>query len=541
MLPGQQLTVESVLKLLRRNRWLFIVPLCVGILGGLLYSRSQPSLYRSDAVIQVVPQRVPESYVSATVTERVEDRLRALAQQVLSRTQLEKLITEFDLFPRERRSLPLEDVIVLMQTERVLIQPLATAQTSRRDSQSEAFRVSFDYENPAVAQKVAEKLASFFIDTNARERGSQADQTSAFLEAQMADARTRLEAQEKKLKEFRERNSGRLPTQVQANMQAIQSAQLALQAMVQTLARERERKLVLERFYTDAAAEAEAAAAAPSSSGAPGAPLPVNATPRQRLAAARMVLEQMETRLSAKHPDVLRTRRAIEELEKQVAAEELQRPVSPGSGQDGPPATMEEARRREQLRLARTEIESLDRQIASNEGEERRLRALIDGYQARLESVPGVESEWMALTRDYDTLQESYRELLAKSENSKMAASLEQRAIGEQFRILDPARVPLKPHSPDRRRINLVGTLAGLGIGVLLVGFMHYRDTTMRSEADAMGAVKLPVLVLVPFVKTQADLVRGKRRRLLAGAAAGAACVATAAMVWYLQLWKFIL
>ena len=100
MLPGQQLTVESVLKLLRRNRWLFIVPLFVGILGGLLYSRSQPSLYRSDAVIQVVPQRVPESYVSATVTERVEDRLRALAQQVLSRTQLEKLITEFDLFPK---------------------------------------------------------------------------------------------------------------------------------------------------------------------------------------------------------------------------------------------------------------------------------------------------------------------------------------------------------------------------------------------------------------------------------------------------------
>ena len=130
----------------------------------------------------------------------------------------------------------------------------------------------------------------------------------------------------------------------------------------------------------------------------------------------------------------------------------------------------------------RTEIESLERQIAFNEGEERRLRAQIDAYQARLEAVPGVESEWIALTRDYDTLQESYRQLLAKSENSKMAASLEQRAIGEQFRILDPARVPLKPHSPDRLRINLVGTLAGLGLGVLLLGFSHYRDSTMRSE-----------------------------------------------------------
>ena len=214
--------MDSVLKMLRMRQWLLFGPLFLGVVGGLLYSRSQPNLYRSDAVIQVVPQRVPESYVSATVTERVEDRLRALAQQVLSRTQLEKLITEFNLFPDERRKLPLEDVIELM-TKRVIIEPLATAQTSTRQSQSEAFRVSFDYQDPVLAQKVVEKLASFFIDTNKLERSAQADQTSKFLEAQLADARSRLEAQELKLKTFRERNSGRLPTQMLTNMQAIQT------------------------------------------------------------------------------------------------------------------------------------------------------------------------------------------------------------------------------------------------------------------------------------------------------------------------------
>ena len=206
-------------------------------------------------MIQVVPQRVPESYVSSTVTERVEDRLRALAQQVLSRTQLEKLITEFNLFPDERRKRPMEDVVQLM-TERVLIEPLATAQTSRARSPSpKRSACRSTTRTPVIAQKVVERLASFFIDTNARERGTQADQTSSFLEAQMADARSRLEAQEKKLKTFRERNSGRLPTQTQTNMQAIQNTQLALQAMVESLARDRDRKLMLERLYTDAAAD----------------------------------------------------------------------------------------------------------------------------------------------------------------------------------------------------------------------------------------------------------------------------------------------
>jgi polysaccharide chain length determinant protein (PEP-CTERM system associated) len=493
----------------------------------------------------VVPQRVPESYVSATVTERVEDRLRALAQQVLSRTQLEKLITEFNLFPDERQKYPLEDVIELM-TKRILIEPLATTQAARRESQSEAFRVSFDYQDAVVAQKVVEKLSSFFIDTNARDRGTQADQTSSFLESQLADARSRLEAQEAKLKTFRERNAGRLPTQMQTNMQAIQNTQLALQAMVESLARDRDRKLMLERLYSDAAADSAASASAPlpPSPGAPGAgdaapALRADATPLQRLEAARRFLAQLEVRLSPKHPDVLRTKRQIADLERQVAAEDLQRPLSPEAGQDRP-ASQDEARRRDRLREMRAEIESLDRQIVFKEGEERRLRGEIGVYQARLEAVPGIESEWVALTRDYDTLAASYRELLSKSENSKMAASLEQRQIGEQFRILDLPRVPLKPHSPDRARINLMGTLAGLGLGLLLVGLAQYRDSTMRSEADLLGAIDLPLLVLLPFVTTAADLRGRKRRRWIVSAAAVALCVATGALVWFLQLWKFV-
>jgi len=540
MLPGQQLTFESVLKLLRRNRWFLIVPSFLGILGGLLYSRSQPSLYRSDAVIQVVPQRVPESYVSATVTERVEDRLRALAQQVLSRTQLEKLITDLGLFPKERQRMPLEDVIIKM-TERVRIEPLTTGQSSRRDTQSEAFRVSFDYEDPIVAQKVVEQLASYFVTTNKADRGRQADQTSSFLEAQLADARGRLEAQEQKLKVFRERNSGRLPTQMQTNMQAIQNTQLALQAVVGSLETDRSRKLMLERLYADAAADVTAGTASPvPPAGGTGA-LPPNAPPQQRLEVARTQLAQMETRLSPKHPDIVRMKRLIEDLEKQVAAADAQKPVSPESGAAGPPANAEEARRRDQLREMRAEIEGLDRQIGFKESEERRLRTLIGEYQARLESVPGIESEWIALTRDYDTLQETYRQLLAKSENSKMAASLETREIGEQFRILDPPRVPLKPHSPNRLQINLAGTAAGLGIGVLLIGLAYVRDTTMRTEADVLGAIDLPVLVLLPFVSTEGDLRRSRRRQRLVTVAVLVACVGTAALAWYLRLWKYVL
>ncbi len=547
MLPGRQLTIDSTLKVLQKRPWLLIGPLFLGALGGLLYSRSQPSLYRSDAVVQVVPQRIPDTYVQSTVTERVEDRLSSLAQQVLSRTQLESVIVEFDLYPAERRVRPMEDVFELM-TGRVKVAAIeGTQRSSSRQQAVDAFRVSFDYDNPRIARDVVAKLASFFIDRNAKERGSQADQTSSFLEAQLADARSRLEAQEAKLKVFRERNSGRLPTQMQTNMQAIQNTQMTLQAAVESLARDRDRKLLLERLYSDAAADppAGAPAAADSSPAAPRAAdptskLPADATPQERLDLARRVLAQLELHQTKNHPDVKRMKSQIANLEKQVAEEELKRPVSP----DGPPAdhaiSPEEVRRRDRLREQRAEIESLDRQIAFKESEEQRLRKEIATYQARLEAVPGIESEWVALTRDYDTLQASYRELLSKSENSKMAASLEQRQIGEQFRILDPPRIPLKPESPNRLRINGLATLGGLGLGLLLLGFVQYRDSTMQSEADVLGAIDLPVLVLVPLVTTKADERRLRYRRILVSGAVVAIAVATGALFWLLQLWKFI-
>ncbi|MGE3844178.1 MAG: GumC family protein, partial [Vicinamibacterales bacterium] len=477
--------------MLRRRWWLFALPFFVGTLGGLLYSRSQPSLYRSDAVVQVVPQRIPESYVQSTVTERVEDRLNALAQQVLSRTQLETVILEFNLYPEERRTRPMEDVFEMMTAD-VQIAPLQGQGTSTnaRNAPVEAFRISFDYPDPKIAQTVTQKLAGFFIDRNASERGFQADLTSQFLEAQLADARGRLEAQEKKLETFREQNSGRLPTQTQTNMQAIQNTQMALQAMVESLARDRDRRLVLDRLYSDATAEEPVASA--QSQTTPGDPAEVSGgTPQQRLEAARSLLAQLQLRLTPVHPDILRAKRQITELERLVAADEAARPLSPEST-GPPPATPEEARRRDRLRQMSAELESLERQIAFKEGEEKRLREQVGQYQARLEAVPGIESEWVALTRDYDTLQATYRELLGKSENSKMAASLEQRQIGEQFRILDPPRVPLKPYSPDRPRINAMGAAAGFGLGLLLLGFTEYRDATMRTELEVASALDLP-------------------------------------------------
>ena len=108
-----------------------------------------------------------------------------------------------------------------------------------------------------------------------------------------------------------------------------------------------------------------------------------------------------------------------------------------------PSVSLEAQSRAESLRLKKAELESLDRQLAFREREQERLKQVLAEYQRRLESTPGVESEWIALTRDYETLNDTYKTLLLKSEDSAMTGDLEKRRISEQFRILDAARVPV--------------------------------------------------------------------------------------------------
>src|SRR5690606_13258685 len=90
--------------------------------------------------------------------------------------------------------------------------------------------------------------------------------------------------------------------------------------------------------------------------------------------------------------------------------------------------------------------------------------------------------------------------LAAKREDAKLASNLEQRQVGEQFKVLDPARVPERPFSPNRLLINAIGAIGGLVMGVALVGFLEFRDRTLKKQADVVRVLQVPVLAVVPLM-----------------------------------------
>ena len=483
-----------------------------GARGGGRGGGVPPQPCRGGSVILVVPQRVPESYVKSTVTSRIEDRLQSISQQILSRTRLEKIILEFDLYADARKTMVMENIVERMRKD-------ISVETVKGD----AFRVTYISGDPQAAMKVTSRLASLFIEENLRDRAVLAEDTNQFLESQLEDARQRLAEREKKVEEYRRRYSGELPSQVDSNLQVIQNTQLQVQSLVQSIDRDRDRRLVLERSIADAARDAKPGvpmAAEPAASGAA-------ASLAAQLATARNELQALEARLKPEHPDVGAARRTVRDLQAKLEAEGAPR-VSTAA------PTANETGRQTRLSDLEAEMRNLDRQIKSKEAEEQRLRAVMATYQARVEAAPTRESELIELTRDYTTLQQVYSNLLTKGEDSKVSANLERRQNGEQFRILDPARIPEKPFSPDRVRLNIMGAIGGLALGLALAAFIEYRDTSMRTDEDVVVALTLPVLAMIPMMSTGSEERKGMLIRRLASLTAGAAGVACVALL----LWK---
>ena len=247
-----------------------------------------PKKYRSETLIMLVPQRIPDSYVKAADSDKLEDRLATLQDQILSRSRLERIILDLNLYR-----------VAAARRCRWRTSCSACGRTSpcqRRRTRAARNRlvsdpyVSGDAQDGAENDRAAGVALHRGEPARSRER---AEDTNQFLDSQLQDARRRLVEHEKKLEEYRRRYSGQLPSQASANLQAIQNAQIQLQSLREATDRARERRLLLERQLADLQQPDPTPARAAVRAGQAG---PVVETTTQQLETARAQLRVLETR-----------------------------------------------------------------------------------------------------------------------------------------------------------------------------------------------------------------------------------------------------
>jgi polysaccharide chain length determinant protein (PEP-CTERM system associated) len=476
---------DAVLQIAWRRKWRILLPALVIAAAASWWIHRLPDRYRAYALLQVVPQRVPESFVQSTVATRGSEQLASMTQQVLSRIELERIIHEFDLYDARTATEPVQDLVERMRTRDIEIRPV----------KGDAFRLGFVADSPAVAKGVVDRLVSLFLVQSSVDRTIAAKGADQFLEERLVEARRKLVDNEARLADYRRQHNGELPAQLEANVQGLHNTEMQMQALTDSLNRDRDRQLALERSIKDATL-AELAPPPPREEAAN------SSTPSavQQLERAEATLKQMLTTMTEQHPDIVAMRQTIAGLRTNADAERRrQAAVTEGS--------RTEVLRRSRLEELQAELSAVTNQIAQKTAESDRLRRVLVDYQRRIEAAPAREEEITALTRDYETLQQTYRGLLAKKQEAEIAADLERQQIGAHFKVLDTAALPTEPFAPNRARLYAMAVFGAFALSAMFTVLTERFRRGLRTEDEVVAALRLPVLAVIPLVDA------GRRRR----------------------------
>jgi uncharacterized protein involved in exopolysaccharide biosynthesis len=325
-----------------------------------------------------------------------------------------------------------------------------------------------------------------FMEQNATVRVAQSNKTTQFLTEQLNEAKAKLDEQDKRLAQFKAEHLVSMPDREQTNLALLSGMNAQLDATTQALTRAQQDKSLNETLLTNQEANWKASQVGQQNP----------ETQDQELAALQQQLSALLAKYTPEHPDVIKVKAQIVELNRKMAEAPVLKPA--------PSAAQSALREPPALQQLRSRIKQDEFTIADMSKRQGQIQDQIRSLQGSLQASPVVEQQLKELTRSYQTASDIYNDLLKKRENSAMATDLEHEQQGENFRVLDAPSLPSTPSFP-KKIVFVGGSLgAGLALSLGILYLLAVSDKAMYSERDVELCMKLPVLTTVPSFDVRA-------------------------------------
>jgi polysaccharide chain length determinant protein (PEP-CTERM system associated) len=490
---------DHYLNLVFKRRWLIIIPFCLAMILGIYLATALPQVYEASTLILIKPQQVPQDYVqSAIVAANIESRILTISQKLLSRANMQKIIEQFNLYSDpEWSDIYIEDKIADLRS-RVLIE----LQNTSKRQESDSFSISFRWSDAQLVAMVANNLTALFINEDLKDREADAVDTTQFLDDQLSAMRERLKQYEAKLGDYRQRYMGELPEQLESNLRILDTLQQQLSEREARLRDEKNRLALLE---IDIKAQKGALA---------GGTIVSEEGEAMTLPQLRNQLYTLQSSYTDQHPDVIRLKAQIAEMESKIKSGQLKSSgganLNTNLNEEQLLASNVLGEQIRQRREVKAEIMNLGSDI-------NKLKNEIRIYQQRIERTPKREEELMSLNRDYQNIQESYNSLLNRKLEAEVAVNMEKKQKGEQFSILEGAEVPSSPVSPNIKILFILAVMGAFGIGFGLIYLIDYFDTSVKDPSDFEADLGVSLLATIPKVYRKKDLRLKQLNHLLTG------------------------
>lgn len=473
-------TIKELVEIARRRQWCIIIPTACGLITAGVASWLIPPQYSSTATILIEAQEVPREYVKANISSYADQRIQAINQQIMGAPRLIELIRRFDLYNELKGKVPMETIIEKMRKNIKLTPISAEVVDPRSGSPAQAtiaFSISYLGAKPAAVQQVTNELAALYLSENVKGRDKQSAVTYRFLQDEMRAIQENLASIDRRIASFKQQNLDSLPEHAQVNVQSYEEADRQVRLLSDQL------RGALEKEET---MRSELVAV----------PAILDSNDKESLRQLKLRLNELKAHFSDEYPDVKKTKMEIEQME-----EEMHNRARSESRPDNPAYVTLTS----QLAGVRADVASLKRQIAQ-------MASKRDSYQRRIHASPRVEQGYKAILVERENLQQKHDDLAKKALEANVAHGMEKEQLGERLTLVDPARLPQKPASPNVPAIVLVGFVIGLGSGVGLAAIKESGDDTVRSAEDLSELTGHPVLATIPDIVTAAEKSKKKIR-----------------------------
>jgi polysaccharide chain length determinant protein (PEP-CTERM system associated) len=470
------------LSVLQRRKWWFIVPMSLSVVVGLALVLFLPRQYKSQAEIGIADPTLSPELLRGVQSFDAQERQRAVSQQLLSATVLERVVREEKIRPDQ----PVEDTAAALRArvEDNIVVPKPIGRTGDMREGIESFRLGYVDTSPERAQRIANRLAMVFVEENSKTKTQRAENTSEVLGQQLRNSQENLSKLQEQLRVRKQANMGRLPDQMNANISMVNGLRQQHDSLSLQLRAEQDRLSMLEG-QLDSIRQG-------------GSGVYMSSTGTQAIQGAQSRINELHRQLTQyraagytdQHPDIVQTLEELKVAQREMTTARQQTPAGANDVLAADPGYRQKVQERDAAKL---HIAQLQRQIAQ-------ALSQIGSYQARVESAPLVEQELSSLVQDYELERTRYMDLSAQHQKALLAEDLARKQGGERFVVLNPASLPSTPDSPDLLKLMLLSLAMGFMLGTVAVVGREFLDRSVHDARVLQNEFDVPVLGEIPRI-----------------------------------------
>ena len=458
------ISIFALLDALRRRKVFLIVPTLLITAGFVLYAYTQPNRYRATALLGA-EQVAPPDYLKRVAPPPINmgDQLWKVREIVFSAPVLEAAAKELKKYHDVPGKLP----------QRAL-EEFKTDINIKLDGEH-TFQLTYDGLDRYEAMNVTNKLAQLLVQEASANHEQKDEDAESVINDQIDALKKRLEKQGRDLQDYKGQVAHALPDHIDYNLRQAQELNFRHENLGTKIAEEEAKRTAIQKQIEDLDAK-----------GISDQPITYEKTPAEtKLDELRITESELETRYTPDHPEVIKAKRRISEMEKEIAAQ-------PKKKRSEPSQTY--------LKYVelKAELDGIRQRINAYKQDQKNLSTEMVKTSSVIEATPRHERVIEDMRREYDVGESQFHELLNKQLDAKLAQGLASVGAGITFSIVETASLPTAPYSPQRARLLLMGLAAGLGLGFALTFILEQNDTTFGTVDDFQALTTLPVLGVIP-------------------------------------------